>query len=178
MYYLIIDLEATCKQERDRNFQTEIIEIGAVLVKDKQIISEFNQFVRPTENRTLTDFCKNLTSITQEQVDSAQTLVYALSNLKAWLYNLKIESNQPDLTFCSWGDYDRNQLLRETQRKRINYPFNDQHINIKKRFANKFNCKPCGVDKAVQIMGWQFEGTHHRGIDDAKNITKLFMEIL
>lgn len=179
MHYLIIDLEATCKQERDPNFLNEIIEIGAVLVDgNKQIISEFNQFVKPTENRILTQFCKELTTITQEQVDSAQTLTYVLSNLRAWLYNLKIESNSPDLTFCSWGDYDKNQLIRECRRKNIHYPFDEGHLNIKQMFARELKCKPCGVDRAIQMMGWKFEGTHHRGIDDARNITKLFVEII
>jgi hypothetical protein len=51
----------------------EIIEIGAVAVEAAtgKRISEYQAFIRPVRNPILTNFCLNLTSITHDQVDSA-----------------------------------------------------------------------------------------------------------
>jgi len=51
----------------------EIIEIGAVMVEAQglTVIDEFQTFIKPVRYPILTEFCKSLTSITQEQVDQA-----------------------------------------------------------------------------------------------------------
>jgi inhibitor of KinA sporulation pathway (predicted exonuclease) len=46
-------------------------------------------------------------------------------------------------------------------------------VNIKRAFAKYHGCKPCGMDKAMRHAGLKLEGTHHRGIDDARNIARL-----
>ena len=85
--FLVIDFEATCTNTNlfPRN-QMEIIEIGAVLCHNKmQInISSFQSFIRPVRNPILTNFCRDLTSIRQADVDSARYFrdhVYFLSML-------------------------------------------------------------------------------------------------
>lgn len=73
MNYIIFDLEATC-WENDRTKQNEIIEIGAVkLDENLAVIGEFQTFIKPKLNPILSDFCKKLTSISQEEVDQAPT---------------------------------------------------------------------------------------------------------
>lgn len=55
--------------------QMETIEIGLVLIdlETLEVVDEFQRFVRPQINPILTDFCKELTSIHQTDVDSAAT---------------------------------------------------------------------------------------------------------
>lgn len=63
MNYIIFDLEATCWAQKGPI--SEIIEIGAVKIgPDLNTISEFSSFVKPMRNPILSDFCKELTSIT------------------------------------------------------------------------------------------------------------------
>jgi len=38
--------------------------------------------------------------------------------------------------------------------------------------------KPIGMKAALSYEGIELDGTHHRGIDDARNITKIFLENL
>ena len=38
--------------------------------------------------------------------------------------------------------------------------------------------KEVGMDKALEYLGIDLEGTHHRGIDDARNIAKIAHEVL
>jgi inhibitor of KinA sporulation pathway (predicted exonuclease) len=172
--YLIIDLEATCwRQDEGHWGESEIIEIGAVVVGDDyKICGEFQRFVKPVRNPMLSDFCKELTSITQADVDAAQNFPQTLQALQAKTEEI---SGQPlvALVFCSWGDYDRNQLMKDCQYHHIAYPFGP-HRNLKRAFAEKRRIKPIGLDRALEILGLPLEGTYHRGIDDARNIAKIF----
>ena len=84
-YYLIIDLEATCCDDKSiARHDMEIIEIGAVLLNAQtmEIESEYQSFVQPILNSTLTDFCRSLTSITQEDVDCAPRFPEAIKNFQ------------------------------------------------------------------------------------------------
>jgi inhibitor of KinA sporulation pathway (predicted exonuclease) len=58
-----------------------------VLIKCEtgEVVSEFHTFVRPVVNPSLTDFCQELTGITQADVDAAPTFPEALLCLTRWL---------------------------------------------------------------------------------------------
>jgi 3'-5' exoribonuclease 1 len=169
-YYLVIDLEATC--ERGGALppkETEIIEIGAVLVRAGTFAAEgeFQTFVRPVAHPRLTAFCTELTSITQADVDRAPTFPAALVALRNFLAGR-------DALFCSWGEYDRNQFKRDAHRHRVSLPFGGRHLNLKALFSEALGeSERFGMAGALRRVGLPLEGTHHRGIDDARNIAKL-----
>ena len=105
MNYIIFDLEATCWLGRPPKGLNEIIEIGAVKVNDyAEVESTFIQFVKPTVNPVLSDFCKKLTSITQQQVNRAKTYPEAIQDFQDWI-NIENEN----YALISWGKYDRDQ---------------------------------------------------------------------
>lgn len=170
-YYLVIDFEATCcDQGTIPREETEIIEVGAVMVDVEELspVDEFASFIRPVRHPQLTKFCTDLTSITQPQVDDAPGFADVISALSGWAAGF------PGHLFCSWGDYDRNQLRRECQQHDVAYPFGDEHMNVKRQFAERRGLgKGVGMAEALKLMGVPLDGTHHRGIDDARNIAKL-----
>lgn len=173
--YLIIDLEATCcKHGTIKREEMETIEIGAVMVdaKSLEIVDEYEIFIRPILNPTLTDFCKELTTITQLDVDKALGYKEAIEDFKEWF------SRYDNFLFCSWGDYDKNQFKRDCKLHEIEYPFNREHLNIKKEFAKVQGIKPCGLDEALKVVDLKLTGTHHRGIDDARNMGRLMPYIV
>ena len=175
-YFLIIDLEATCSDTKQiSRREMEIIEIGAVIVEAKNlnIVSEFQTFIKPVRNPILTDFCIQLTSITQEQVDNAPSYQEAIADFKQWLYQYS------DFIFGSWGDYDRKQFQQDSKFHQLTYPISSGHINLKKLFfSNQRLKKRYGMAQALKIAEIELLGTHHRGIDDAKNIARLMPYIL
>lgn len=176
-YYVVVDFEATCfKSERVPREDTEIIEFAAVLV-DKLTLSpvaEFCSFVRPAIHPELDQFCIELTSITQDMVDGAPSFPTVLRMFSGWLAKFKGEK-----TFCSWGDYDKNQLSMECERHSLEYPFVDDHLNLKKMFSRARGTKKgYGVGAALKNLGLEFEGTQHRGIDDARNIARLLTYVI
>jgi inhibitor of KinA sporulation pathway (predicted exonuclease) len=170
-FYLIVDLEATCSNDGSvPRHEMEIIEIGAVLQSARtfEIESEFQTFVRPVRHPRLTAFCTGLTSITQEQVDAAPAFPEALRSMQEW------RSGFEDALFCSWGDYDRFQLLQDCQNHGVAYPFPSGHLNLKEAFSRALSTgRRFGVDGALRKLGLELEGTHHRALDDARNIARI-----
>jgi len=171
-YYLVVDLEATCDDLHTiPRHESEIIEIGAVLVDGASLqpIAEQTIFVRPIVHPDLTPFCTQLTTITQAMVDHALVFPAAASRLAAF---------GAGALFCSWGAYDRNQLAADARRHGIAAPFDD-HWNLKEAYATRAGSrKGLGTMAALRQLGIRPEGTHHRGIDDARNIAKTLPFIL
>ncbi|MBA3548196.1 MAG: exonuclease domain-containing protein [Nannocystis sp.] len=167
-HYLVVDLEATCDDMHAMpREQTEIIEIGAVLVDGATLepLDEFQAFVRPVVHPRLTPFCTRLTSITQADVVRAPTFKFVARRLAAF--------GQGAL-FCSWGGYDKNQLERDARRAGIRSPLGPRHLNLKEAFARAAGeRREMGNQSAMRRVGLTPTGTHHRGIDDARNIAKL-----
>ena len=172
MNYIIFDLEATC--DENKHFNKEIIEIGAVKIT-KPLVSHyieettFSAFVKPVDNPILTEFCKNLTSIEQLDVDTAKFFPNVISDFIEWMGT--------DYILCSWGFYDRFQLIKDLHNHRLQSDWVNQHISLKHQFADIYDMKPCSMKKALNIMNVPLNGTHHRGIDDAKNISKIFLKL-
>lgn len=176
-YYVVIDFEATCfKSKRVSRSDTEIIEFAAVLVDKRtmEVVDEFDMFVRPVIYPKLDKFCTELTSITQEEVDGGYTFPTVLRQFTNWM------QQYPGLkTFCAWGDYDRSQLRMECERNNLDYPFDDEYINVKKLFSElKGYKRKYGVSTALKRLKLDFEGTPHRGIDDSRNIVRIMKAIL
>ncbi|MEM6285060.1 MAG: 3'-5' exonuclease [Chloroflexota bacterium] len=172
MRYVIVDVEATCWEKGTRIDRQEIIEIGAVLLADMEPVDEFARFIEPTNEPLLSDFCRQLTSITQADVDSAGRFPDVFAAFVAWI-------GDDPFTLVSWGAYDLRQFRADCDKHGMTLPDSfENHINLKKQFAQQHDIKPCGMARALQIAGIPLEGTHHRGIDDARNIAKIAKTVL
>jgi 3'-5' exoribonuclease 1 len=172
--FIIVDLEATCDESGFDRAKMEIIEIGAVemLAADATHSREFVRFIRPVITPKLSQFCTNLTSITQNDVDNADGFSVVFREFLDWI-------GDAPFIFCSWGQYDLNQIKQDCERH--NFPFPQElenHINIKKLYAEVQNIRPMGMDGALRHAGLPLIGFHHRGIDDARNIAALARLVL
>lgn len=172
MNYIIFDLEATC-WEGVRTDKNEIIEIGALLINEQiEIVSEFEQFVKPVKNPILSDFCTELTSIQQRDVDNAPYFDEALKLFKEWF-----QADKEPYLLCSWGFYDRKQLRSDCEIYGLDDKWTKPHISLKHQHAKIKGLKRAiGMKTALEEEGFELDGTHHRGIDDARNIAKIFLK--
>lgn len=163
---VVFDLEATCQKD-DRSFPKEIIEIGAVDLDG----NEFSQFIKPIQRPLLTDFCKELTTITQEDVDNARLFKYVYPEFLEFI---------KDATILSWGNYDKNQLIKDLKLNRIYLGRQDiisNHVNLKDVYQEKTGFQPKGMKNALNRLNIPMTGTHHRGIDDARNLMNIYKKI-
>ena len=171
---MIVDLEATCSNDhtvpRD---EMEIIEIGAVMLSSItfELESEFQTFVRPVRHPQLTEFCTSLTGISPADLADAPLFPQALEGMKQWM------SDFTDSIFCSWGAYDRNQFRRDCEFHQIAYPFDSGHLNLKEEVNRMLSRKPMGIGEALRRLGMNFEGSPHRGLDDARNIARIVRRV-
>jgi inhibitor of KinA sporulation pathway (predicted exonuclease) len=104
---VVVDVEATCWKKGVFSRQKETIEIGAVrLLLDRAPSSwpEFQTFVRPRRYPRLSSFCRELTGITQENVDAAPMFPEALRLLLDWLQPVE------RVVLATWSRYDLWQL--------------------------------------------------------------------
>jgi inhibitor of KinA sporulation pathway (predicted exonuclease) len=170
-FYLVIDLEATTSDDGSLPpEQMETIEIGAVLADAQTlaVVDEFQSFLRPIRRPKLHPFVTKLTGITQAMVNVAPLFPEAFSKMRARL----IDHRHP-LVFASWGHYDRIQLERDCALHGVpnNLP---PHLNLKTEFTKvqELKKKP-GMAEALKLCSLTLEGTHHRGIDDARNIARM-----
>jgi 3'-5' exoribonuclease 1 len=175
--FIIVDLEATCDEHGFDRAKMEIIEIGAVemLAADAPPSREFARFIRPVVTPKLSPFCTQLTSITQTDVDNADGFSTVFHEFLDWIGD---DPNKP-FVFCSWGQYDLNQIKQDCERHRFLFPQTfENHLNVKKLYAQVQNTKPMGMDGALRHAGLPLVGFHHRGIDDARNIAALARLVL
>ncbi len=167
---IIIDLEATCWQGKiPEGQENEIIEIGLAILNTKtgEISKNKGILIQPQRSK-VSPFCTELTTITQELLEeNGISFQNAIAEL--------VEEYKPDLyTWASYGQYDLNMLKKQCKSFGVPYPMGNDHINVKVLFTDVYGLqKPTGMNGALHILNIPLEGTHHRGIDDAKNIAKI-----
>lgn len=172
--YGLIDLECNCSKGDDipRN-EMEIIEIGCVVVDSGgKVLDELDLFVKPVIHEKITDFCTELTGITQDTVDNGIRLVEALKEVYQFLDKHGVD------TWLSWGYFDYNKVKQEVGSKQINLGKNSlldmNHINLSyEYFTQQGLRRKVGVRKALRQKKMEFIGRPHSGIDDVRNIARL-----
>lgn len=175
MNFIIYDLEATCWRGRPPGYVQEVIEIGAVKMNGfGEIEDKFCRFIRPEVNPVLSSFCRELTSITQEQVNRANKFESVIEDFQDW-----INIFEDNYLLCSWGNFDKTALINDCERVGVEADWLEEHINVKKQYQRLKGLKnPRGLRKAVEKEGFEFTGIHHRGISDAENLAKVFGKYL
>nr|MBK7069866.1 exonuclease domain-containing protein [Deltaproteobacteria bacterium] len=78
------------------------------------------------------------------------------------------------MLFASWGAYDRTQFEQDCRHHRVAWPFGPDHLNLKAQLSERRgSSRRFGMAQALRVAGLPLAGTHHRGIDDARNIARL-----
>ncbi|WP_116246028.1 3'-5' exonuclease [Nocardiopsis sp. FIRDI 009] len=168
----VVDVEATCWRGSPPPGQAnEIIEIGLTVVDlaARRRVSRHGLLVRPARSR-VGDFCTELTSLTQAEVDTGVSFAEACR----WLAREHAAGERP---WASWGEYDRRQFTRQCRDTGTEYPFGEHHTNAKRVFGEFHGTrkKAPGMDRALRMAGLPLQGRHHRGEDDAWNIAALVL---
>lgn len=175
MNYIIYDLEATCWEHTPPGYVQETIEIGAFRVNHfGEVRGKFNRFIKPVVHPVLSPFCRQLTTIEQQDINRADTFPAVIQEFMDWAY-----VEEQEYTLCSWGNFDRRQLMQDCRLHRLDPDWVSHHVNLKEQYRLiKQMRKGMGLRKAVEKEGILFTGQHHRGISDAENLTKVFLKYL
>ena len=127
---LVVDVESTCWDGQPPSDQiSEIIEIGlcAVDVATLTRVERRSILVRPARS-TVSAFCMELTTLTQANVEGGVPPGQACQSLAQ-------EYQAAARLGASYGDYDRQQFMRNCDEFGIAYPFGPGHLNVKALLA-------------------------------------------
>lgn len=187
-YFCVVDFECTCDQANAKAH--EIIEFPGVFLNARtlDVDFEFHCYVRPTEIPKLTDFCTELTGITQNTVDASELLESALCKFRDFcnergLVATRRTEEEGQLTFCiaTDGPWDVCKFLApELKRKRIvGFTRAWQNVvDVRKTFREHFRMTRGGVCDMLAAAGLKFEGREHSGLADSRNIARLLAVLL
>jgi len=181
-YICVLDFEATCDEDNS-TIQQEIIEFPSVLygwdVKTKgfDYISEFREYCKPKTNPILTKFCTQLTKITQDKIDIADSFPNVIQRHYKWLVSLigKKTANEKVLVLTV-GEWDiKTMLPKECKMWNISSVPNvyKYYINVKYMFQKVFKYNGKGMKSMLKELNLKLEGVHHSGLDDCKNTAKI-----
>ena len=168
-----VDVEATCWKKGVFSRKKETIEIGAVLLpidRSESKWPEFQTFVRPMRLPRLSSFCRELTGITQENVDSAPSFPEALRLFLDWLHPSE------RVVVATWSHYDLWQLdldLENHGLPKLAFPF----LDVKKLAARIVGSK--SFEETVRALAPDTVAMpRHRAIADARRTARILYRLL
>ena len=109
--YIILDLEwNNAYSYAKKGFMNEIIEIGAIKLNDRfDVVDTFKQLIKPKITKKLSSRCKNITNITNEQLnENGIPFTQAIKDFARWCQN-------QDNIFLTWSNSDLYVLAENYQ---------------------------------------------------------------
>ncbi|MBK8955551.1 MAG: exonuclease domain-containing protein [Saprospiraceae bacterium] len=176
MHYIILDLEATCWNDTIQNREQEIIEIAACRINAYgKIENTFTSLIKPQKYPLLSSYCKQLTGIEQIEVDRAKKFDWVLNEFLNWCEYDEINP----LSIFTWGKTDLQLLTQSCDIYQLEMDWLGQYVDMKSIYARmKGLPKLVGLDKALMLENFEFEGNRHRALPDAVNLAKIFVKYL
>lgn len=187
-HLVVLDFEWTADNRRRMEPCSEITQFPSVLVqlagRHTRVVDEFDTFVRPRFNPTLTRFSIELTHICQADVDAAPLLEDVLPRYVAWLHAHGLA--EPDgrkvghWAFCTWSDADvGSQLSTEARVKGLALPgCFSSWVDLKCCYRSHFKAEPKGGLRAcVERLGLAWTGRAHNGLVDSQNTAKIVVHM-
>ena len=168
-----IDVELTCwPGSPPAGMKQEIIEIGAVAMNlaSLDITLEASYFVRP-RRWEISSKCTMLTGITKEDIQSAPPFQDVLAEF--------IDAFDPKGKLCgTWGADDATLIEQACQAAGLKSPLR-YLVDVGQLFQRAFLLKQqTSLQKAVKLLGLQFNGVPHSAVADARNTALIHAAII
>lgn len=190
-FLVVLDFEATCERD-DRSYVNEIIEFPSVLVctRTLKIVAEFQQYVRPQKNKTLTAFCTSLTGIEQKTVENGVSFPSAFKSHQEWIKEKVFGGGaRQDVSFLfvTCGNWDlRTMLPKQLTMTPVKFPkMYKTWCNIKIPFVARYLSNSPkrkqrwpGMAGMLRQLSLKLQGRHHSGIDDCRNIARIAIRMM
>ncbi len=127
--YCYVDFEYTCRNERPKeckNHGVELLSVGAVIRNaSDQTVGQYYSLIRPLNNRTLSDYCKALTGLRQEEIDAARDSIAVLREFFAYCQSLGVTD------YLNFGCMDRAALTFDLEDKPADDILREQITRLK-----------------------------------------------
>ena len=179
--FLVLDFEAVINKDPGCPDVMEMIEFPVLKVNARTMETEsiFHTYVQPVIHEKLNPVCTEITGITQDMVDGQPTLPETLAMLDEWMKKEGLLEKGVHSCFVTCGDWDlKKGLPVNCDYLGIAYPdYLKRWINIKSYFQAIVGKKGYGMKTMLDDLKLTLDGRHHSGIDDSKNIAKIWREL-
>jgi 3'-5' exoribonuclease 1 len=181
-YICVVYFEATCEDSAIPLEPQEIIEFPVLLVNTRtnNIDFEFHRYVKPVVNPQLSQFCMNLTGITQEMVDKSNTIVEVMKEFDEWIDSHLIQKKKKFM-WATFGNWDLTVCLpKNLKAHQIKVPYYfSEWLDLRLIMPNFYGAKQkCSFSKMLEQLGIERIGKTHSGIDDTRTTAKVVQKLI
>ncbi|KAL9291464.1 putative ribonuclease H-like superfamily, exonuclease, RNase T/DNA polymerase III [Arabidopsis thaliana] len=181
-FFLVIDLEG----------KVEILEFPILIVdaKTMEVVDLFHRFVRPTKmseqaiNKYIEGKYGEL-GVDRVWHDTAIPFKQVVEEFEVWLaehdlWDKDTDGGLNDAAFVTCGNWDiKTKIPEQCVVSNINLPpYFMEWINLKDVYLNFYGREARGMVSMMRQCGIKLMGSHHLGIDDTKNITRVVQRML
>ncbi|PKA59102.1 putative exonuclease domain-containing protein [Apostasia shenzhenica] len=181
-YLLVLDLEG----------KVEIIEFPVVMIgtRTMEFIDSFHRFVRPTamseeKARQYIEGKYGKLGVDRVWHDTAVPFKNVLVEFETWLTKHQLWEKETggslhQAAFVTCGNWDlKTKVFQQCKTSRIKIPsYFMEWINIKDIYLNFYKRRATGMMTMMRELGIPMRGSHHLGIDDTRNITRVLQRLL
>ena len=191
--YGLLDIEMTCdgRQEdgrfiddgRMKHSQREIISVGFVVCDDRyNIKNRYSSIVKPVHNPIITDYCKNLTGITQKDVNCGKKCNNAFRDMREMCRRYSVDH------IFTFGNADKDGIISSAKWIRKNgeeannlYFILGKVIDVRPAILKKIDCRnhrrSPSLSKIAEKLEVTMKGNHHDALNDAVLLYKICREL-
>ncbi|XP_075489023.1 putative exonuclease domain-containing protein At3g15140 [Primulina tabacum] len=181
-YFLVLDLEG----------KVEILEFPVMLfdVKNMDVLDVFHRFVRPTKmsEQRINEYIEGkygAFGVDRVWHDTAVKFEEVIEQFEAWLDKHKLCGNErggclEKGAFVICGNWDlKTSIPRQCAVSNMKLPpYFMEWINLKDVYLNFYNTRAPGMLSMMRGLQIPPLGSHHLGIDDARNIARVLRHML
>ncbi|CAH8293882.1 unnamed protein product [Eruca vesicaria subsp. sativa] len=181
-FFLVLDLEG----------KVEILEFPVLIVdaKTMQVVDLFHRFVRPTKmsEQAINKYIEGKygeVGVDRVWHDTAIPFKQVVDEFESWLaehglWGKETDGTLNDAAFITCGNWDiKTKIPEQCVVANINLPqYFMEWINLKDVYLNFYGREARGMVSMMKQCGIRLMGSHHLGIDDTKNITRVVQRML
>jgi inhibitor of KinA sporulation pathway (predicted exonuclease) len=172
--FIFFDFEMKCDDRGMAYEDMEAIRLGAVKYDlDTQQISYFDRYIQPETPWPLSNFCKELTGITDEDLKIADSFPNIFKEFLYWIGGVKKSR------FFSWSKSDMSRLKMDSERHGLPAvtmeKIESRYVDFQETFTRHVSKDHLSVENALGIYGVEFKGDAHNPMYDAYNTLQIFL---
>lgn len=175
--FVFFDFEMMCSDTGMAFDAMEAIRLGAVKYElETEKVSYFDQFIRPQNTEPLSDFCKALTGINDEDLVNAEYFKEVFADFLEWIGGIK------KTKYFSWSPSDLFRLKIDSMRhdipERTLKKIEQRYTDFQKVFTSQVSKKPISVEDALKLYNLEFIGEKHNPMYDAYNTFRIYQTFI
>ncbi|XP_057748860.1 uncharacterized exonuclease domain-containing protein At3g15140 [Arachis stenosperma] len=178
-FFLVLDLEG----------RVEILEFPVLMISAKtmQVEDIFHRFVRPTEmsEQRINEYIEGKYGkfgVDRVWHDTAVPFKEVIQQFEAWLMQRQLwkGGSLDGAAFVTCGNWDlKTKVPQQCQVSKLKLPsYFMEWINLKDVYLNFYKRRATGMITMMKELQIPLRGSHHLGIDDTKNITRVLQHML